>query len=210
MSPSRLFRPLQVGFANVDTGPSVGAGLLTLFSAFWNLHVVVLCLFVIGANILDLLTGARRARIYKRLGLPGAYDRAVLDDGILDKAIVFVVILFAGVSIDSILTLAASPADLPVSRFFQTFTPTLTALLAHRFARELTSAIENVEDTPGGRDAIWPGARKIIDAIRYRLMTSGSPPMPERRWDDHLSAEKRARIEVILGEADAPADSELP
>lgn len=201
MTSHRILRPFASAF-QVDPGPGVAAGLMALFGAFWNLHAVVLFLFAGSASVFDLWTGARRGRVRRRLKLPGAFDRAVLDEGIVGKITILAFYAFVGIAIDSILMLASTPAGLPIGAFFQNATPTLAILLAVRFAREVTSALDNLEQTPGSEGEL-PELRKVIDWLRLRL--TGSKAEPARRWDDDRGLEKRAKIRQLLDESPGPS-----
>lgn len=188
----------------VPTEPTAGviAGLVALFAAFWNVHVAALLILVIGGGIIDLLTGARRARLRSRKGLPGGFDRATLDQGMSGKFLYLVVLLFVGMSVDIVLSLIGGAADMGVSWIFQTFTPATATALAYRLAREISSITENVEGTPGGRDVIWPGVRRFVDALRFRMAhpEAEQATPPERRWSDGISPDERAWIEEQLDE----------
>lgn len=191
---------MRQAFAVPDAGAGVVAGLIGLAAAFWNLHVVVLLILVIAGGVVDLWAGARRARIRTRRGLPGGFDRTVLDEGISGKAAVLVALLFLGVAADSLIALAGGAAGLGIGTLFATFTPATAGLLAYRLARESSSIIENFEGTPGGEDAIWPGLKRIVDTLRFRMTHTGGAAPPERRWDDDLTSEERAWITQQLGE----------
>jgi len=181
-----------------EPGPGVAAGLLALATAFYNLHVVVLLILVVFGGVIDLWTGSRRARIRSRLGESGGYDRAVLDEGISGKTVALVVILFLGVAIDSVVSLAGGAAELGIGGVFATYTPATAALLAYRLAREISSISENLDGTPGGRDAIWPGVKRFVDGIRFQLIHPEAKDAPERRWDDGLSDADRAWVVEML------------
>ncbi len=207
MAPHRLqpvataLSPLRSAFASpAEPGPGVVAGLLALAAAFYNLHVAVLLILVVSGGILDLWTGARRARIRDRLGLPGGFDRAVLDEGIGGKSVTLVVLLFIGASIDALVSIAGGAADLGFAGLFSEYTPATSALLAYRWAREVSSIRENHEATPGGKNTIWPGAIRFVDALRYRMIHPTSGALPQDRWDDGLTIEEKAWIHQQLGE----------
>ncbi len=203
--PDRLMRPFATALNQVDPGPGVIAGVVAIFTAFWNLHVVVLSLLVVTASGVDLLTGARRARVLKRLGLPGGFQREVLDEGAATKAVHIIAITFLGVCADTVLTLLASPADLGVSSFFRTMTPVLAFFLAVYLARELSSIVQNLEETPGARSAffriiggtiegIWrhfTGARRIVDRL------DDAEPEELERYRRFLEAEREAARKEI-------------
>jgi hypothetical protein len=189
-------RPVK---AQIDPNAGVAAGLAAIAAAFWHLHVVVLMIFAVLFALLDLHTGARRARIRKRLDLPGAFDRNVMDEGIITKFTVLGASVLVGVFADTLLMLGLDFFGSAAAAVFETWTPSLAVALLFFTAREAQSALQNIDETPGSEGAVWPGLRKIIDAIRLRA--TGSERLPEKRWTDDLTPEKRAEIERILSDS---------
>lgn len=192
-----------------DPTAGVLAGLVALFAAFWNVHVLALLILVIIGGGVDLLTGARRARIRKRLKLPGGFDRAVLDEGASGKLLYLIVVMFVGMSADVLLSLLGDAGEMNIGWIFQTITPATTAALAWRLAREVGSVAENVEGTPGGQDVIWPGVRRFVDALRFRMAhPEAEGRLPNERWGDNMSPEERAWISEQLDERRAAGEPE--
>jgi hypothetical protein len=183
-----------------DPGVGVIAGLVALFAAFWNLHIVLLFFLVVAAGGIDLAVGARRAHLQEKEGR-GAFTRQRLDEGLWSKALFLVVSIFLGVCIDSLIALGGTVGDLGFALPFKAFTPVTAAMLFYRLLREITSIMRNVEQAPGGRDALWPALSRVIDTLRYRMTTDPSAKAPPaRRWDDGLSAEDRALALELLAE----------
>lgn len=203
MSPHRLqpaFLALRQAYA-VPPEPTVGvlAALSALLAGFWNLHVLVLFGMTVGAGIWDLLAGARRARKTKRSDGTDEYDNRILNDGVWDKLFYLFLSLFFGGCGDLLLSLLGGAGDLGFTEVFRTFTPVTASALFFRFGKEVASIYRNVEQTPGGKGAIW-NLKAFIDTIRFRLSGNPGQPRPDRRWDDDLTAEDRAWIAEQLGE----------
>lgn len=203
MAPHRI-TPMAAAlrhFAVVPPDPATGVlvGLGGLILAHWNLHVAFFLLATIAGGGLDLWTGTRRARLSQRMGGTEQYDRRRLDDGIAEKGTILAVILFFGIVIDGTISLMGDGLDLWVGDLFRSYTPAMTALLVWRAMREASSIRENIEATPGGKDAIFPGVTRFIDALRYRMVT-GQAPLPDRRWGDDITPEERAWLAHQLDE----------
>ena len=199
MSPHRL--NLSVAQAALPPDPTtvgVLAGLAALFGSFWSLHIVVLFLWAGAAGIADLLAGANRAMVLKRMNLPGSFERTLLDQGVARKLTHLGFSIFAGMSADIVGSLFAGAGNLAVEPLIQSYTPGLAAALLYRVWRDYVSMLENIEETPGGRDAIWPGARKFIDLINWKSR-GGKGPLPHDRWGD-ISEKERVQIESFVEE----------
>ncbi len=173
-----------------DPNAGVAAGLIAILAAFWNLHVVALLILVVAGGVIDLWAGSRRARINGRLGRAETFDRKKLDEGAEGKAVVLIIYLFLGVSADTLIILAAG--GLEIVTILETYTPATTALLVSRLAREMSSIIENYEATPSGKGQIWPGIKKFIDILRFKLSHPEADSFPNNRWDDKGNLEKKA------------------
>lgn len=178
--------PMKAGFlTQIDVGAGVGAGLLAIVLAFWNLHIVLLLILVVGGGGVDLLVGARRAHYNARAGIESFSDQ-VLSDGMWGKAVILIVILFLGVAADSMLIFVSGAAQLGFVTMFQNITPVTSALLLYRLTKESASIKRNIKQTPGGKDAIWPGLDLILDELRYRMMHPDADSMPRQRVRDQL------------------------
>lgn len=187
--------------APADVGAGVGAGLLAIFAAFWNLHVVLLLILVVGAGGWDLLLGARRAHYAERAGI-GEFSDQKLNDGFWTKAIVLITILLLGVSADSVLILVGGIVKLGFVSLFQSLTPVTAGMLLYRLTKESASIKRNLKETPGGKDAIWPGWDMVMDELRYRMLHPGAEWVPRRRAGDRLQpAPTSAELAVLLEEA---------
>ncbi|MFA5604197.1 MAG: phage holin family protein [Bacilli bacterium] len=162
--------------AGVDPVVGLGTALLTLVSGFLSLHMIVLMILTPLASVLDLLLGARKASVRKRLGLSGGYDRAIRDEGLINKGVLFLSIFLIGFSIDMILKVGSESSGLEIANWFSSYSPVLSLMLAWFWAREITSALDNIATTPGSEGAIWPGVMNIIQGIRYRI-TGKNPPL---------------------------------
>lgn len=183
-----------------DPGVGVVAGLLALFAAFWNLHVVLLFMLVVVAGGLDLLVGARRASLQEKAGTD-AYSKDKLDDGMVNKAVILVVSLFIGICVDTVVAMTGNVVDLGLATPFREFTPITASMLFYRLLREIASIMRNVDQTPGGRDAIWPALAKVIDTLRYRLAVNpAAVAAPARRWTDELTPEEQEQVTAFLAE----------
>lgn len=172
----------------VPIDPSVGVltGLIAIIASFWNIQVVVLMLLVIWWGGMDLSAGARRARLTRDPATnKSQFDRQVLDDGAWGKVFYFIGAMSMGVMGDSLLILFAKALDFSWAAYLTVLTPATCASLIARLQKEYESFKENVEETPGGRDALWwmlPSS--IIDGIRWRFFHPQEGPKPERRWKD--------------------------
>lgn len=185
--------------APADVSAGVGAGLLAIFLAFWNLHVVLLLILTAGAGGVDLLVGARRAHFAERAGV-GKFSDQVLSDGMWGKALILIVILFLGVSADSVIILAGGVTNLGFVSLFQTLTPVTAAMLLYRLTKESASIKRNIKATPGGKDAIWPGLDDILDELRYRALHPEAARAPRRRAKDRAPP-TAAELAALLAEA---------
>lgn len=185
-----------------DAAASVTAALIGILAAFWNVQVVLLLFLVVAGGVVDLWVGARKARIKARLGKPGGFDRAILDEGASGKGAYLAVILFLGIALDSVAVMLGGAMNLGLVDFVQSATPATSGLLAYRLAREMSSITHNVQTTPGGQDVIWPGAKQAIDAVLYRAKhpDADGPVPPQERWGDHISPEEQAWIDEHLSD----------
>lgn len=188
--------------APTDVSTGVGAGLLAIFLAFWNLHVVLLFILVVGAGGVDLLVGARRAHYSERAG-KGRFSDQVLSDGMWGKALILIVILFLGICADSMIILAGGVTQLGFVSLFQTLTPVTAAMLLYRLTKETASIKRNIKETPGGKDAIWEGFDFFLDELRYRALHPGAEWVPRRRRGDQLrqAPPTAAELAVLYEEA---------
>lgn len=176
-----------VAFVRQQAEPSLGviAGLLALSAAFWNLHVVFLLLMVVLFGGVDILLGARMVHLREKAGQDVTFSRDRLDDGIAGKAIYLVISFLIGAAIDSALSLTGGMADLGWAGPFKDYTPIASAMLFWRFIREIVSIRRNVELTPGGRDALWPGLGRTIDNMRFARTHPEADGAPARRSSDY-------------------------
>ncbi len=201
MTPHRLQPVASMLSIPHDAGPGVIAGLVALAASFYNLHVAVLFIFVVAGGMVDLYAGARRARVHSRLQLPGGYDRQILDDGVSGKLVKLAASIFMGASLDAIGSLIGGATDLGFASLLSTYTPFTTAFLLWRWQAEAASILQNVEATPGGKGALWPGAMKVIDEVRFRLAhPAAAGGLPQDRWGDHVSSDERAWLDQMLAE----------
>lgn len=208
MSPTRQYVWAGFTLANFkqamtppgDPATGVLTALVTIVTAFFNVHVIWLFILVVVGGLLDLWTGARRARIRTRLGQKGGFDREILDEGMSGKGAILIAILFLGVASDSLAVMASGAADLGAVDFFRSSTPVTAGLLAWRLWREAASIRQNIEETPGGKDAVWPGGVKVLDALFYRILNPGGGALPQKRWGDHIPPEERAWIDEHLAD----------
>lgn len=190
---------------HIEASPGVWVSIITIFASFWNVHVVLLFILIILASIFDLLTGARRASLRKRMGLPGGFDRERMNEGLVTKVLLTLTIIVIGVSVDAILKVITGTANLEIGEWVNAYNPVLTILLAWYWARETTSILENLAATPGSEGAVWPGVRNLINSIRYRLTGKNPPensePVP---WFYDLPDTTQERIRRVLEEEVPP------
>jgi hypothetical protein len=157
-----------------------------------------LIILVVALGGVDLLAGARRASLLEREGR-GRFDDSKLNEGAMGKAVILLITLIMGMSFDTLVSLFGGFVDLGFSETFRSLTPVTASMLLYRFYRESASIQRNVETTPGGKDALWPGISKLIDSLRFQAKT-GTDAAPERRWTDELTAEERDFITKALAE----------
>lgn len=186
---TRYMRLHQLAVVPIDPSAGVLAALAAIGFSFWNLHVVLLVLLVVGAGTADLLAGARRAHLREKFHLGEVYDKKKLDDGAWGKLFYLVLSLFFGMSGDSLVGLLGSGFDLGFADPFKALTPITAGALLYRFGKESASVMRNLEQTPGGKDQVWPIA-KLIDTIRWEKSPGTTGPVPTDRWDD-LTIEER-------------------
>lgn len=192
--------PHRLGLS-VSPEPAAGviAAVMAIVAGFWNVHTVLLFSLVVLAGGIDLLAGSRRASARERLNLGEEFDRQTLDDGARAKAFYLLVSLFLGMGADSLDAVTGGRLDLGIAGPFADLTPVTSAALFWRFIREVASIFRNIDQTPGGKNAIFPGFVRLVDTFRWRAAPHTSGPLPERRWGDDISPEERAWIEMELG-----------
>lgn len=151
-----------------EPGINVLAGLLAIFFAFWNLHVVLLGILVVAAGAMDLLVGPQEK----------------IDRRAIDKAVYFAVSLFLGMCCDSLGALIGGMGDLQFALPIQTYTPITAAALAFRLSREGKWIVRHTNARPGGRGEVLPTLTKIIDAARFNAVHPEADATPDGRWSD--------------------------
>lgn len=194
---------VRIPSAITEPAPGVGAGISAMLALFWNLHVVLIFGLVIGAGLFDLWTGSRRARLSRE------FDRERLDEGIESKLILILSGLFLGLTIDLLVMLGVNLTGVgePLGFAVQTFTPVTAGILGFILVRECASILDNLDNTPGTRGGIWPGAKRIVDTIRWNAKGNEGTP-PEERWDDDLSPAQRRQVEEYIHQMRLPAPQE--
>lgn len=204
MNPHR-FAPASFIFRQLSALPAepasgVLAALLAILASFWNVQVVLLLILVVVSGAVDLEAGARRATVRERLNLGESYSEKILREGMRAKAFYLFVSLFLGIAVDALVATFAGHLDLGFAGLFKSITPATCAMLFWRFRREVRSTLRNIDQTPGGKDAIFPFAARIIDEIRWRGTPGTSGPLPRERWGDGITPEERNMIDRILME----------
>lgn len=189
--------------SQVDPVVGVGAGVLALVSGFFSVHVIILSVLAPVASMLDLLSGARKASVHKRMGLPGGYDKTIRDEGLINKGMLIFAVLTVGISIDLVLKLGTDATGIEAANWFDSYSPILTISLAWFWAREITSAMNNIATTPGSEGALWPGLVNIVQGIRYRI--TGKNPPPQSRvqpghWINEYPEETQTKLRAIIQE----------
>lgn len=210
--PHRLL--LSLGLARgqaVEPGVGVVAGLAALVLAFWNLHVVFLLIAAGIAGGIDLLVGARRAHMLEKAAPAGTaiFKGEKLNEGAIGKATYLIAGFFVGMILDTLVTVFGTVIDVGFVAQFKSFTPITTAILFYRTTKELASIMRNIEQTPGGKDALLPILPAIIDKVRAGMSLE---PL-DKRWSDRqtpedylstLSTEERLKLLATLQEEIKP------